>query len=282
MVNKITMPSYSLCMPFAKMLSLFSLLLCILLTLTSCGSGSSNPNDPIGSEEPGDGQGGGGAGGNSNHPYIFFNELIRSKLKAKVNNGELAATRYLDIVASEVDSISSEQPVEIYALTAMNQAFVYQLMDEDGSYAHYCIDVAVPEIDQFVSNEEALMVDNDPSTRPIVAYDSYLYVGQKIGDLAKVYDWCYEYLSSSQKERWQVYASQAVWNVWNHENARWGDEHHPWSGWSVNNAVNNYYYSFLNATMLYGLAFQEDASDARDWLSYFRDIKVGEQLIPRV
>ena len=29
-------------------------------------------------------------------------------------------------------------------------------------------------------------------------------------------------LSSSQKTRWIKYANQTIWNVWNHETAKWG------------------------------------------------------------
>ena len=70
---------------------------------------------------------------------------------------------------------------------------------------------------------------------PEVAGDSYLQVGEMIGDLALVYDWCLPQVSPSQRSRWIAYANQAVWNVWNYTQAKWGSKTFPWSGWSVNN-----------------------------------------------
>ena len=37
---------------------------------------------------------------------------------------------------------------------------------------------------------------------PQVALDSYLEVGEMIGDLALVYDWCNDQVTSGQKSRW--------------------------------------------------------------------------------
>ena len=41
---------------------------------------------------------------------------------------------------------------------------------------------------------------------------------------------------------------------------------YPWSGWSVDNPSNNYYYSFLRATMLLGLATHGENPQADGWL----------------
>ncbi len=55
-----------------------------------------------------------------------------------------------------------------------------------------------------------------------------------------------------------AYAGQTVWNIWNYQNATWGGRPYPWTGWSTDNPGDNYYYSFLAATMYWALA--NDAS----------------------
>jgi hypothetical protein len=113
-----------------------------------------------------------------------------------------------------------------------------------------------------------------------VASDSYLEIGELIGDLALVYDWCFPQVTPARRTRWIAYANQAVWNVWNHAQATWGGASRPWSGWSVNNPSNNYYYSFLRATMLLGLATKGENAQADAWITKFRDEKILGQLVP--
>lgn len=137
--------------------------------------------------------------------------------------------------------------------------------------------LAVEMTDAFVAQEEALIQRGE---RPRVAFDSYLYVGEHIGNLALVYDWCHALLTPSQKARWVAYANQAVNNVWNPRTARWGSTVAPWTGWSVDNPANNYYYSFLRATMLLGLATMGENPLAESWLQMFRQTKIELQLLP--
>jgi hypothetical protein len=113
-----------------------------------------------------------------------------------------------------------------------------------------------------------------------VAGDSYLEVGQYIGNIALVYDWCHALLTPEQRKRWTAYANIAVANVWNHKGATWGQTLYPWTGWSVDNPSNNYYYSFLRATMLLGLATHGENDRSREWLDKFRIEKIENQLIP--
>jgi hypothetical protein len=87
-------------------------------------------------------------------------------------------------------------------------------------------------------------------------------------------------VTAAQRTRWLAYANQAVWNVWNFTTATWGAKLFPWSGWSVDNPSDNYYYSFLRATMLLGLASKAEAPQADAWITKFRDTKIIGQLIP--
>ena len=43
-----------------------------------------------------------------------------------------------------------------------------------------------------------------------------------IGDVALVYDWCFDKVTPAQRTRWLAYANQAVWNVWHPTQAKWG------------------------------------------------------------
>lgn len=106
---------------------------------------------------------------------------------------------------------------------------------------------AVAMIDAQVSAAEAKIAAGQA---PKVAGDSYLQVGEMIGALALVYDWCSSVVTSAQRARWIAYANQAVANVWSHATASWGGKLFAWTGWAADDPGNNYFYSFLRATML--------------------------------
>jgi hypothetical protein len=150
------------------------------------------------------------------------------------------------------------------------------LMGQITGTASYCT-YAVAQTEAFVASEEALIRANQ---RAVVAGDSYLEVGPFIGNLALVYDWCRSSMTTDQRTRWVTYANQAVWNVWHPEEAQWGNTVYKWSGWSIDNPANNYYYSFLEATMLLGLATVGENAQAQTWLDQFRTTKIENQLVP--
>lgn len=114
----------------------------------------------------------------------------------------------------------------------------------------YC-DAAVAVVDARVRSDEAAIARGEAAS---LAHDSYLEVGPKIADLARTFAHCRTSMSDDQRTRWSALADQAVWNVWNPKGARWGNAIHPWSGWSIADPANNYYYSFLEATMEWALA----------------------------
>ena len=189
-------------------------------------------------------------------------------------------TCYQQLLAAQVDSATRFKAYvdgqmaggNYYAFEAWHAALMYQLTG-NVAYATYAIDW----VDDFVLEEEALI---NAGQRAIVAGDSYLYVGDLVGDVMLVYDWTYDRLTSTQRTRWINYSNQAVWNVWHHTQAQWGGVSYPWSGWSVDNPANNYYYSFLRATMLAGLATRGESAQAQTWLDTFRTTKLENQLFP--
>ncbi|RYE74696.1 MAG: hypothetical protein EOO80_16730, partial [Oxalobacteraceae bacterium] len=155
-----------------------------------------------------------------------------------------------------VDSAVNGSPG--YAFAAIEAAMMYQLSPE----AKYCT-LAVRMVEEQVSSAEATIASGG---RPEVSGDSYLEVGPMIADLSMTLRTCSATISTSQRTRWSAYAEQAIWNVWNHDNARWGGRSFPWSGWSTDNPGNNYYYSFVEATMYWALA-----SGNMTWINDLRD-----------
>ena len=199
------------------------------------------------------------------HPRIYLTPN-RTRLKTALANNTPAAAAF----KSKVDAWYSG--TSIWGFQAWNGALLSQLTGN----TKYCTK-AVSVIEAQVKAAESKIASG---TVPEVALDSYLQIGELVGDLAIVYDWCFAQTTSSQRARWIKYANQAVWNVWNHTQAKWGTKTIPWSGWSVNNPSNNYYYSFLRATMLLGLATKGENTQADTWLKKFRDEKIINELAP--
>ncbi|APR81524.1 Fibronectin type III domain protein [Minicystis rosea] len=216
------------------------------------------------------GSGGSGGGGSpvipAKHPRIYLNEANRARLTASLDGAEKAATRFRDMVDDQLEN------GDVYAFQAYFAALLGVLTKEP-AYCKY----AVEDIDARVAAEEALIAAGESAE---VAGDSYLYVGETVGDLALVHDWCFDATTAAQRTRWIAYANQAVWNVWHPEEASWGGVSHPWSGWSIDNPSNNYYYSFLRATLLLGLTSYGEHDSAQTWIDTFREEKIQKQLVP--
>jgi hypothetical protein len=225
----------------------------IAASVMACGGGSSGDTTPHFAEA---------------HPKILLNDApTLARLKQDMANKTPQALRLKAFVDNEM-----AQPGTNYGFAAWFAALMYKVTG-DTVYA----DFAISRIDKNVAAEEALIASGE---RAGVAYDSYLYVGDGIGDVALVYDWCFERVTPTQRSRWIAYMNQAVANVWNPEGATWGGKSFPWSGWSVNNPSNNYYYSFLRATMLLGLATRGENAQAQQWIDQFRTTKIANELVP--
>lgn len=250
------------------------------------GDGNGGPEDP--GEGPGSGSGSGSGGSGSGtgtdnnaggsddgadttptypaqHPRIYL-PRNKTRLQAALAANTQPAARFKSVVDRWVSGAS------IYGFDVWNAALMGALTGDP----KYCTK-AVAAIDGEVVAAEATIAAGG---RPSVASDSYLGVGDAIGNVMLTYDWCYNTVTPSQRARWLAYANQAVWNVWHPAQATWGNASYPWSGWSVNNPSNNYFYSFLRATMLTGLAAKGEDPQADGWITMFRDTKVLGQLVP--
>ncbi|MCB1050385.1 MAG: hypothetical protein H6510_16795 [Acidobacteria bacterium] len=147
-----------------------------------------------------------------------------------------------------------------YGYRALDAAIVYR---ETGNTAYR--DEAIAVVDAFIQAELTLINTNQ---RPEVTYDSYLYAGDILGDVATVFDWCQSALTPTQISQWTAYCDQTLFNIWNPDDAVWNGNPFPWSGWSINNPGNNYFYSFVEATLLWALA-----SDNSTWMDYLCSVK---------
>lgn len=199
------------------------------------------------------------------HPRIYL-AAHRDRLAADLAAGRPAAVRFLAVVDRWVGGTDE------WGFQAWNAALVGQLTGDP----KYC-KAAVRAIDAQVKAAESAARDGGA---PDVAYDSYLYVGDMIGDLALVYDWCLPEIDGDRRTAWLVYANQAVWNVWHADEAKWAGRSKPWSGWATDDPSNNYHYSFLRATMLLGLATHEELGGAPAWLTELRDTRLEQVLFP--
>ncbi len=197
------------------------------------------------------------------HPRVFVAKH-RDRLAADLASGRPAATRFRDAV----DRWTSGG--DVWGFEAWNAALVGQLTGDP----RYCKAAVAAIEEQVKAAEDAI----DDGRAPEVAGDSYLRIGDAIGDLALVYDWCP--VDGDRRRAWTAYARQAVWNVWHPDEASWGGKKMPWSGWGTDNPSNNYHYSFLRATMLVGLAMHGEVDDAAGWLAELRDVRFGRDLFP--
>jgi hypothetical protein len=199
------------------------------------------------------------------HPRIYIN-ANRARLQASLTANTAAAARLKASVDSWVNG------ADIWGFQVWTGALLGQLTGDP----KYCTK-AVAAVNAQVASEEALIASGQ---KPYVAGNSYLEIGGIVGDLALTYDWCFDVVTPAQKTRWLAYANQAVWNVWNPTQAKWGGKSWPWTGWSTNNPSDNYYYSFLRATMTLGLAAMNEDATATGWIAQFRDVKILGQLVP--
>jgi hypothetical protein len=198
------------------------------------------------------------------HPRIFI-KANRERLAADLAANTPEAMRFKTVVDRWVDGNDE------WGFEAWNAALIGQLTGDP----KYC-KAAIAAIDAQVKDAEAAF---RAGREPAVADDSYLGIGDAVGDLALVYDWCSD-VPSDRRAAWLSYAYQAVWNVWHPDDAFWGRSNHPWSGWSIDNPSNNYHYSFLRATMLLGLASEGELDGVDDLMTDFRQTHLEQSVFP--
>jgi hypothetical protein len=200
------------------------------------------------------------------HPRVYLTAPTQTRLKAAV----AANTAPWQTFKAVVDRWMGGD--DIWGFDEWNAALVANLTGE----TTYCTQ-AIATSDAQVTAAATAAAANQ---LPVIAGDDYLQVGPMLTDVALVYDWCYGQLTSAQKTNWIAYMNQAVTNVWSPTTASWGGNSMPWNGWATNDPNDNYYYSFLAATMYVGLATYQDNPQATNWLTQFRTTKLANQAFP--
>ncbi|CAN5308489.1 hypothetical protein BH11MYX1_BH11MYX1_08800 [soil metagenome] len=198
------------------------------------------------------------------HPRILLGSR-KADLQAALAANTPAAARFKTVVDSWIGGND-------LGLSAWQAALLGQLTSDP----KYCAK-AVGVVETMVTTAQAAISSGNV---PHAATDSYYFVGEDIGDLALTYDWCFDSITADQKTRWLAYANQAIWNTWNPTAAKWGTQTMAWSGWATHDPSDNYYYGFLKATMLVGLAAQGEDATAGQWIAQFHDAKVMSELVP--
>ncbi|KAG2393098.1 hypothetical protein C9374_009675 [Naegleria lovaniensis] len=98
---------------------------------------------------------------------------------------------YLSYVDSGISGGGSTGSV--YGFQSWHAALMYKVTGT----VSYCT-FAVSDADALVTSEESRISNNQ---NPEVAGDSYLHVGEQIGNIMMVYDWCRAQTTSSQRSR---------------------------------------------------------------------------------
>jgi hypothetical protein len=206
------------------------------------------------------------------HPKVLLGQAATLDcLKRLRANHDETYRRFREFVDAEM--AGGADTITQYGFETWHAALAWQVT----GYPEYR-DFAIARADKFVRDEEALIA---AGKEPKAALGWYLYAGPRLGGLALVYDWCFDALSASQKARWIRFMNQGVYNLWHEKEARWGNKAAPWNGWANTDPYNNYHYSFLEATMLVGLATAGDNPQAETWLQTFREQKIGRDLVPQ-
>jgi hypothetical protein len=213
---------------------------------------------PDGGGDPGGGGGDPGGGGGSGvcaapnpstvYPgYTYQLPVARPYLSlAPFLNADPASAAFIQFQAGVDDALAGGPP---YAYSATHSVIMYRI---SGNVA-YLLD-AIDRVEAFVALGEAAIAAGQ---QPALAGDSYLEVGWYLEQLSLAYDFGYEHLTPSQRQRWARFGDQAIFNVWHPSEAHWDNGPRPWTGWSVCDPGNNYHYSFLRATMLWAWARQD-------------------------
>lgn len=220
------------------------------------GSAAAKPSTP---STPASGGATTGGGQSTGGPTAEHNSQPRRITLPSVlmyaDKNSAAYTRFKSWVDSAVNGTPG------YGFEASEAVEMYQLSPE----TKYC-DLAIRLVEAQVTAAESAIA---AARAPEVAGDSYLEVGTMIKDVSTTLHTCSARITASQRTRWSAYAEQAVWNVWNYQSATWGGRSFPWTGWSVNNPGNNYYYSFVEATMYWALA-----TGNQTWMNFLRTNKL--------
>ena len=197
--------------------------------------------------------------------YIYLNDTVINELSEKLSSGDQRALKFVDTVTTQMNGRN------YYGFESWNAALL-SVITEDESYCQY----AVNHVDEFIYSEELIIeqyvASGGSSAYPHAQRNNYLYTGDTILDIGFVHNWCSNIITVSQSSRWASYVNSLLFNVWNPELANWDGVSTRATGWAINDPANNFYFSFLQGTMIAGL-FQRsiDPVQSQLWINKFQE-----------
>lgn len=194
-------------------------------------------------------------------PFIFTSTLhaeqrtdyqVHLNLPTKPSNQKARFLRWVDQAASGRAG---------YSFAATDAAFAFRMTGNE-RYCALAVKMTkerIQEADDRVSKGKS----------PPVAGDSYLYSGEIIRDLALTIDTCRDQYDQDDLSSWKQFGDQVIRNIWDPQHAQWGQKSLPWSGWGTDNADNNYFFSFLEATAYWAIATKNEyANDKLQFVAF--------------
>ncbi|MCK5407941.1 MAG: DUF4962 domain-containing protein, partial [Candidatus Krumholzibacteria bacterium] len=175
------------------------------------------------------------------HPRVYFESGLVANMRAKAcydaNGNPIPGCTPTADWTSFKNWVDGD-PDQYYKPKARDLLLAYYTT-QDNSYAQRAISVA-----------DATISDGFGSERS----DSYYHIHRYVKNVAIVYDQLSDQLSASQRTTYINYINQMMTELWNPFN----NPYHTWSGWSVNDPGNNYYYSFMLATVYAAMALYNE------------------------
>jgi hypothetical protein len=182
------------------------------------------------------------------HPFVSLASFTQ------VNQSSRAFTRFKQRTDQAITNGESDPYFATYAV------ILYRIT---GSVSY--LDAAIARVDAFVTQARN---DALAGKKPHLADDRFYFLGEYLEPLALTYDAGFTRLSPAQRSQWAELAEQALTNLWLHNPSPqvwYGVAFPDEVAWSICDPGNNYFYTFMQSTMLWALAAQSS-----QWLSFLQ------------
>lgn len=189
------------------------------------------------------------AGAVARRPIVFLTPERLSTLDRGTRSP--AYSNYKALVDAAVADPVGYRDVELWHVALMSQL---------SRNPRYC-DFAVKRVDEFVSGDHAYRQ---------FAGERFLRAADILQNVLLTYDWCHSRTSPSQRSAWSAYANGGIDRLWRSND----------TFWPFDDAHNNYWYSFLEATMLVALVTADSNPRASEFLALTRS-KLEKVFLPQ-
>lgn len=170
------------------------------------------------------------------HPRLWTTPARMARMRA---DAAANTARYQKVKSQADEGLNTTGQLDWAQMNSLS--IVYQ-MTGDRKYADRAVASAVGIATQVPTNH--------------ISADSYFYMRVYEPSLAFVYDWCFDTMTTTQKQQLATYIMDRADEVWPDTNPDPGRA----NGWAVNLPSDNYYYGFL-MTWPAALALLDDGTD---------------------